>query len=248
MDCKLVLSVFPGIDRLGEGIVEECPDWAVVRGPDLLWGGDARRFHVPAGPWYGVLGGPPCQMFTQLRHLNPKCGQKHGNLIPEFERIVDEAQPIWFLMENVPDAPVPSVPGYIVHSIMLNNRWLGEAQNRTRRLSFGTRDGRHLVVDVALFESPEYRQAVTSSLRAVPGAIGGSGKPKRTYTTDGKQHGPDRGQRATIADMCVAQGYPPDLLDEAPFTAEGKRLVIGNGVPDKMARAIAKAIRRAMED
>lgn len=38
----LILSLFPGIDLLGRAFEElgAC----VVRGPDLLWGGDIRAF------------------------------------------------------------------------------------------------------------------------------------------------------------------------------------------------------------
>src|SRR3954466_16146717 len=103
----LVLSLFPGIGLLDMAF--ELEGFCVVRGPDVLWGGDVRRFSPPAGRFDGVIGGPPCQIFSALRHLNPLAGQKHGNLIPEFERVVEEAGPAWFLMENVPDAPVPQV-------------------------------------------------------------------------------------------------------------------------------------------
>jgi DNA (cytosine-5)-methyltransferase 1 len=243
-DQPLVLSLFPGIGLLDHAF--ELEGFCVVRGPDVLWGGDVRRFHPPAGRFDGVIGGPPCQLFTQLRYLNPLAGQKHGNLIPEYERVVEEAQPSWFLMENVPSAPEPVVDGYEVHSLILNNRWLGEVQDRTRRFSLGSRDGKRMAVEVALFESQDYRQAVTRSLRAVPVKLGGSGKVKRTYTEDGKRHGPSVGNREKIAEMLRLQGMPEDYLDEAPFTDSAKRLVIGNGVPIPMGRAIARAVRRAL--
>lgn len=244
----LLLSVFPGLDLLGRAFEDEWPGACVVRGPDLLWGGDIHRFHPPAGRFDGVLGGPPCQLFSPLRRLNPKAGERHGNLIPEFERVVAEAQPDWWLMENVPEAPVPYVDGYQVRVLYLDNRWLGEAQERKRRFSFGTRDGRTLDIspDVALFENPRYRQAVTSSAQAVMVKLGGSGKIKRTYTADGKRHGPSAGARLAIAEMCEQQGLPADFLAEAPFTEQGKRKVIGNGVPVPMGRAIARAVQRAL--
>ena len=240
----LVLSIFPGIGLLDRAFEDE--GFCVLRGPDVLWGGDVRRFHPPAGVFDGVIGGPPCQLFTRLRHLNPLAGQKHGNLIPEFERVVAEARPRWFVMENVPDAPEPEVDGFSVHSLTLNNRWLGEEQDRTRRFSFGTRDARRLVIEVALFEAPAYRQAVTRSLSAVPVKRGGSGKVKRTYTEEGKRRGPDCGRRAGIGEMLRLQGLPESYLDEAPFTDSGKRLVVGNGVPLPMGRAIARAVKRAL--
>lgn len=242
----LLLSTFPGIDALGYAFEQEWPDACVVRGPDPIFGGAIRGWHVPAGAFYGIFGGPPCQVFSQMRYLNPLAGQEHGNLIPEFERVVAEGQPAWFLMENVPGAPEPSVDGYRVHSVVLNNRWLGEAQDRTRRFSLGTLDGARLTVEVAIFESMDYRQAVTSSLRAVPVKIGGNGKVKRTYTEEGKRHGPGVGAREKLGVMLELQGLPSDYLDESPLTDSGKRKAIGNCVPVAMGRAIARAVRRAL--
>lgn len=97
---QLVLSLFPGIGLLD--LAFELEGFCVVRGPDVLWGGNVLDFHPPAGKFDGIIGGPPCQAFSQMRHLNPHAGKKHGNLIPEFERCVFEAQPEWFLMENTP--------------------------------------------------------------------------------------------------------------------------------------------------
>jgi DNA (cytosine-5)-methyltransferase 1 len=155
----LVLSLFPGIGLLDMAFEEE--GFCIVRGPDLLWGGDVRRFHPPAGKFDGVIGGPPCQLFSQMRHINPNVGV-HGNQIPEFERVVKETRPVWFVMENVKDAPAPIVDGYVVDQEFLNNRWLGEEQNRLRRFSFGSRDGRRLRIETTALESPLYERAITS--------------------------------------------------------------------------------------
>src|SRR5260370_15463161 len=97
----LVLSLFPGIGLLDRAFEEE--GFCVVRGPDVLWGGDIRRFHPPAGVFAGVIGGPPCQAFSPLVHLVRAAWGESAiteNLIPEFERCVFEVQPRWFLMEN----------------------------------------------------------------------------------------------------------------------------------------------------
>jgi site-specific DNA-cytosine methylase len=42
------------------------------------------------------------------------------------------------------------------------------------------------------------------------------------------------------------QGLPADFLDGTPFTLEGKRIMVGNGVPLLMGRAVAKAVKRAL--
>jgi DNA (cytosine-5)-methyltransferase 1 len=46
--------------------------------------------------------------------------------------------------------------------------------------------------------------------------------------------------------MLPAQGLPPDFLEDAPFTLEGKIRVVGNGVPLPMGRAVAEAVKRAL--
>lgn len=152
----LVLSLFPGIGLLDKAFEQE--GFCVVRGPDLIWGGDIRLFHPPSGRFAGVIGGPPCQKFSTAARLIP--GKTRQNLIPEFERCVSEARPDWFLMENVRGAPVPQVEGYTVNAILMNNRLLGEAQNRVRRFSLGGL-GRSLSLqfdpdDIALFENSAY--------------------------------------------------------------------------------------------
>jgi hypothetical protein len=95
----LILSIFPGIDLLGRAFEEVWPEACLVRGPDLIFGGDVRTFHPPAGVFDGVIGGPPCQAFSRLRHLVENNGHAVApDLIPEFERVVSEAEPQWFLI------------------------------------------------------------------------------------------------------------------------------------------------------
>lgn len=233
MTAGLVLSIFPGIGLLDMAF--ELEGFTVVRGPDVLWGEDIRRFHVPAGVFAGVIGGPPCQAFSALAALVRANGHepRFGNLIPEFERIIGEAQPPWFIMENVRNAPVPSIDGYQLCDQLLNNRWLGEEQNRLRRISFGTRDGRPLHIELAALESPIGRMPWQPK---VPGAVNSS---------DG---GPAiRMSRYRLPEACRLQGLPEDFLKDAPFTAEGKLKAVANGVPIPMGRAIAQAVKRAME-
>jgi len=240
----LVLSLFPGIGLLDMAFEEQ--GFCVVRGPDALWGGDIHRFHPPAGRFDGIIGGPPCQSFSRLRHLVEANGyQTAPNLIPEFERVVSEAAPAWFVMENVPEAPAPSIAGYGVASLLLNNRWVGGVQNRERRFSFGLRSrcavSLAAYLEVALFESAEYSPAVLAGGgRAVPVAIGGNGKAKATANKKGIA---DSCSGASLARSLELQGLPAGFLDKAPFTVEGKQRVIGNGVPLLMGRAIARAVK-----
>jgi DNA (cytosine-5)-methyltransferase 1 len=239
---KLVLSLFPGIGLLDKAFEEE--GFCVVRGPDLIWGGDVTKFNPAVGKFDGVTGGPPCQAFSQLRHIVEANGFKTSpNLIPEFERIVAAAQPSWFLMENVPAAPTPGVAGYKVHEQIICDHWVGGQTGRERRFSFGTRDGARLVVDVLALHSINVEPAVTCDLRRRPVAIGGSGK-RKPNESGGKTSSLNRGAGAeTLERMMELQGLPPDFFgDHHAFTQTAKKRMVGNGVPLMMGRALARAV------
>lgn len=207
----LVLSIFPGIDLLGRGFEEA--GFSVVRGPDLIWGGDIRRFHVPAGKVSGVIGGSPCPDFSKARRAVPS-----GNglaMLAEFVRVVLEARPDWFLLENVPGVPDIVVEGYTIQRFNLNARECGVRQNRLRAFQFGFRDGPPLVI----------RRAA-----ALPG-------PSHCcLATEGT-----RKERRTFADFCELQGLPRDF-DLPGLSVAAKYRAVGNGVPVPMARVVATAI------
>lgn len=229
----LVLSLFPGIGLLDRAFEEE--GFAVVRGPDLLWGGGVRNFRVPSGRFEGVVGGPPCQKFSGLNNLLAAKGIVNENLIPEYERIVAEAAPEWFVMENVEPAPLPVVDGYIVHAVLLNNRWLGEEQSRLRRFSFGTRDGRRLHLrDLVALENPRFAQTVTA-------AHAGERRVHGKKSTGGKI------ARYTVEEALRLQGCEPDFFGpRSPLKRDMQLKVLAQGVPLPMGRAIARAVKAAI--
>jgi len=264
----LVLSLFPGIGLLDRAFEEQ--GFCVVRGPDVLWGGDIRTWHPPPGRFDGVIGGPPCQAFSTLANLVRAKGHepRFGNLIPEFERCVAEAQPRWFLMENVRAAPVPVVSGYSTHSFLIGNETiagddeLGQEQERLRRFSFGMRAlvdlRKH--IQLAALMLPRRTPVVTSSdgsgalcRRGREGSVVsnpafGQRTPTMTAAHSGAKGRP-RGGHLVVYQwqrMLELQGLPPDFLADAPFTAEGKRKAVANGVPLPMGRAIARAVRDAI--
>lgn len=218
----LVLSVFPGIDVLGIGF--EFESYVVLRGPDPMFGRlhDVRRFHPPAG----IFAHSRLAAVVRARWGEDKVAD---DLIPEFARVVMEAQPDWWLMENVPHAPAPRVNGYAVHSFLLNNRWLGGVQNRLRRFWFGVHgtdpvDLRHWL-EYAALEPAEWKPAVLAS---------GRWRSKR-------KTGPTR---ASVREGLQLQGLPEDFFDGTPFTVAGQQRLVGNAVPLPMARALARAIRK----
>lgn len=243
---QLVLSLFPGIGLLDRAF--EAEGFCIVRGPDLLWGGDIKRFHPPMGRLDGVIGGSPCQRWSALSGIIKAThgeGSLAEDLIPEFERVVREAQPHWFLMENVRRAPLPVVRGYHVDGSLLNARWLGEEQNRLHRLSFGTRGGARLHYETTALEPAHFEPRVCTN------SGGRRAKPVRDPNTGrmrGKQGGADwhRLQSRSIAKMCELQGLPADFFAHSPFTKEAQGKMLGNGVPLPMGRAVAKAVKRAL--
>lgn len=95
---QVVLELFPGAGLFGKAF--EALGATVVRGPDILWGGDVREFKGAPGRFDGVIGGPPCQVFSKAAIT----GSKKLNLIPEFVRVVAECRPQWAVMENVREA------------------------------------------------------------------------------------------------------------------------------------------------
>lgn len=234
----LVLSLFPGIGLLDRAFEEE--GFVVVRGPDLLWGGDVKRFHPPTGKFDGIIGGPPCQRFSEATGINRGRGAERENLIPEFERCVGEAAPIWFVMENVRRAPLPSVEGYTVREYLLNARWFGSPQKRIRRFSFGTRSGEKLIFEPAIVR-PAF---VARTVLASDGKRNGKGGCRRN-----RQNAMER-QTHTWEQACEYQGvsesFVPDRIGSVRvFTKEGRWMLLGNGVPLPMGRAVARAVREA---
>lgn len=241
MISPLVLSLFPGIGLFD--MAWEEAGCCVVRGPDVLWGGDIKTFHPPAGRFDGIIGGPPCQAFSRMRHIVEHLGYTVAeNLIPEYIRVVNEAQPRWFVMENVPGAPIPDVDGYAISHTLLNNRWFGGVQHRQRRFTIGVRGGPALELwrwlRIEAVEAVEWKPAVLSSgLREIGMHKGRKGGILK-----------DNGNRSqhTVVESCRLQGLPADFLSHAPFTVHGKQKVLGNGVPLPMGRAVANAVLEAM--
>ncbi len=211
----LVLSLFPGIGLLDMAFEQE--GFCVVRGPDMLWGGDVRTFHPPAGKFDGVIGGPPCIGESQLAHLN---GTPGFTLWQEFRRVVEESRSYWWVMEAVkPCEHLDCRP------LAFNNRWLGEKQNRLRYFHSNLNLRAH--ISGVTLQHPEYRYAV---LAGHGGAEGSVQRRMATYSWP---------------DMCELQGLPAGFSLPG-FTREAKRRAVGNGVPLPMGRAIARAVKAAL--
>jgi DNA (cytosine-5)-methyltransferase 1 len=232
MSVPLVLSLFPGIGLLDTAFEEN--GFCVVRGPALLWGGDVRLFTPPPNRFDGVIGGPPCQVHSTASAIR---GTEAIDMIPEFSRCIDAAQPSWFLMENVPLAPLPIVAGYETHSVKIKDHWVGGETGRLRRFTLGTRDGRRLGIEtLALHESQPEKSVMASTYKR--------GKSGSKYLADKGFLAGD----LPIAEYGRLQGAPAVAARLTKLHA-GRAFIIhvlGNGVPLAMGRAVAKAVRLAM--
>jgi DNA (cytosine-5)-methyltransferase 1 len=208
-ESRLALSLFPGAGLLDRGF--ERAGFCVVRGPDTLLGQNILDFHAPAGHFAGVFGGPPCQDFSRARRAPPT---GHGvKMLTEFARVVTEAQPTWWLIENVPQVPDVHIPGYHTQRFNCFAFEFGLKQRRNRTFQFGSRDGTPLVLlRVAQSHFGRWAETITT---------------KHTHRN--------------FADVCELQGLPrsftlPGLSRTAKFRA------VANGVPIPMAYAVACAI------
>lgn len=211
---SLILSLFPGIDLLGRGFKAE--GFCVVRGPDLITGGNVNNFHPPEERFEGIIGGPPCQDFSKARRSAPT-GEGLA-MLGQFARVVTEAHPTWFLLENVPTVPTIEVPGYAIQRFDLNASECGLRQNRHRHFQYGDLRGWVIIV--------ERGRRVTD---AQPCATASEGK---------------RANRRTWADFCQLQGLPADF-DLPGMTRTAKYRAVGNGVPIPMATRLAEAVKEA---
>lgn len=231
---ELVLSLFPGIDLFGRAFEEA--GFTVVRGPDPLWGGDIATFHPPAYAFAGIIGGPPCQRHSMAARISASRWPgrpKAACLIAHFRRVVSEARPRWYLMENVANAPAAAVVGYHEHRVVVNCRHFGVPQKRRRRaFCFGSQ------LAIATF-APRPAASYPTEEEAGYSALASEGGRGRSLTL---RHMP---QRRPWATFCALQGLPEGY--ELPgFTIHGKYRAVGNGVPLPAGRAMALAVLEAV--
>jgi DNA (cytosine-5)-methyltransferase 1 len=219
----LVLSLFPGIDLLGRAFRET--GFCVVTGPERMFGQDVRDFSIAglAGRLDGILGGPPCQDFSSSRRCRPS--GEGVEMLREFLRIVAEAGPTWFLLENVPRVPDVRLDGYAVQRFDLWDAECGGRQLRCRHFQFGHRLG---------WICRPKRTPVTPR-GSVRGCVTRWAPAMASqFQEDGK----------TFRQHCLAQGLP------GSFRAPGIRKralwwAIGNAVPLGMGRVAAEAVLAA---
>lgn len=210
---ELVLSLFPGIDLFGRAF--EAEGYCVVRGPDLLFGQDVREFRPAPGRFDGIIAGSPCQDYSRARRSAPTGAGDSS--IEEFRRVVTQARPPWFLLENVPGAPRVCVDGFEMQYLLLAAHEFGSAQHRLRLFQFGRRDGPGLVLPRTVTR----RGILAKCCVASEGTLV---------------------SRRTFSEFCALQGLPGSF-DLPGWSLAAKYRAVGNGVPLELGRALARAVR-----
>jgi DNA (cytosine-5)-methyltransferase 1 len=225
----LVLSLFPGIGLLDRAF--ELEGFTVVRGPDLLWGGDVRRFTLPPGRFDGIIGGPPCQVFSVASEI---AGTDKVDMIPEFVRVVNEAQPRFVVMENVRRAVGhPAVPRDWFHCVLRDWDTGGETK-RTR--AFFTWPMMVMEPGGRASGDPSFSVMASTAKR------GRTGNP---YLTD-KGFLPGD---LPLMEYARLQGAE-EIGEQLEKHKAGRAFAVhclGNGVPVSMGRFVARAVRAALQ-
>jgi DNA (cytosine-5)-methyltransferase 1 len=158
---ELVLSLFPGLDLLGQAFTEA--GFSVVRGPDPLYNSRIEDFHISRGSITGIIAGPPCQDFSKARRSKPS---GHGlRMLAELLRVIDESRPEWVLVENVPQIPDILHPAYHHQRLDIADCECGGTQLRRRHIQFLSTCG-HIIRPLREFRLPRHAAILTSATAA----------------------------------------------------------------------------------
>ena len=142
-----------------------------------------------------VIGGPPCQGFSQLGTRDP--GDPRNLLWEEYARVVHQVQPQVFVLENVPQflksgqfemmvewtEPGGRLEGYELAHDVLNAADYGVAQRRRRAIVIGSRVGQPTIPPPTHGEKDRLPWVgLRDALEGVPYEAGPSDLPDRSLT------------------------------------------------------------------
>lgn len=119
------------------------PDADVIYG-DIREAPVRRRVIAAATGAEIVVGGPPCQAFSQVRNHCRLIEDPRNSLYREFVRIVGKLEPLAFVMENVPGLEQMGVRKQVLEDLSLNGAYRVSSQ----------------VVDAADFGVPQTRRRI----------------------------------------------------------------------------------------
>lgn len=111
-----------------------------------------------------IVGGPPCQAFSQVRNHSRLIDDPRNSLYREFVAVVASATPMAFVMENVPGLEQMGVKEQVITDLSLDGEYRVQAQ----------------LVDAADFGVPQTRRRIVfsgihRSLAGEPPVVKGSG-------------------------------------------------------------------------
>jgi len=217
---ELVLSLFSGVGLLDRAFVEA--GLCVVRGPDLIHGGDICEFTGVPGRFSGIVAGPPCQGFSTANRYRIDSDhhsvQNSRKMLQQAMRIIHECQPEWWLIENVPAVPDVYSDGYQVQRIAISDWQCGGTQERSRHYQFGHRAG-WIIRPKRVNDCSRNRK---------------KGRRPKAVTTK-------RTSAIDFPDHCRKQGLSSPVSLPG-WTQTAKFAAVGNGVPLTTGRAIAAAV------
>ncbi|MBD3943949.1 DNA cytosine methyltransferase [Microbacterium sp. NEAU-LLC] len=139
------------------------PNATAVTG-DIREGAVKERVFAAGADVDVIVGGPPCQAFSQVRNHSRLIDDPRNSLYREFVQVVDFVEPKAFVMENVPGMDQMGVREQVQSDLALSGKYIV----------------RPTLLDAADFGVPQTRKrlvfvGVHSDLGVVPPAIEGSG-------------------------------------------------------------------------
>lgn len=147
---QLVLSLYSGIGLLDKAFREA--GFCVVSAGDIIYGQDIRDFTGLNNKFDGIIAGSPCQDFSLANRDRPSEEDSYGReMLKEFIRIVTECDPEWALLENVPQVPNVTIPGYNHQRIDVNQAWY-EDTYRLRHIQFFSSRGVTLQIERSVID------------------------------------------------------------------------------------------------
>lgn len=142
-----------------------------------------------------VIGGPPCQGFSQSNMRTRNLANPQNQLVFKFIEFVNALQPKWFLMENV--AGLDSIDngklkslllaefesiGYSTHSIILNAVNFGVPQSRNRIFFIGNRIGSNMDFIADLIKKKSHKPVtVAEAINDLPRIMNGNSTNEMSY-------------------------------------------------------------------
>lgn len=165
-----------------------------------------------------VVGGPPCQAFSQVRNHSRLIDDSRNSLYREFVRVVSRLKPMAFLMENVTGMDQMGFREQIIEDLRLSGRYMVEAQ----------------VVDAADFGVPQSRKrllfiGVLSRLRRKPPKLVGSGATAAISLTRQKAALPSE---QSMYDVSLSDGYALPLLNVLRDPRRLAVVTVGQAISD----------------